>query len=409
MSKLEKLIQELCPDGVEYVKLGKVATVSTGNSAPQKSSDFINGIYPFCRTADVGKVHSSLNFKTISDKLNKNGIKGLRLFPKETILFPKSGASTLLNHRVMLGIDAYVSSHLATIYRNENMIMANFLFYILSQIDAKTLVNDVSYPSLKTSVIKNIKIPLPPLPVQEEIVRILDIFTELTTNLQTELDAELTARKKQYEYYRDKLLTFGDEVEWKTLGEVGTIERGNGLKKSDFKEKGVPCIHYGQLYTHYGTFADKTISFISEELGNKLKKVYKGDLIIAVTSENLEDVCKPLVWLGNEPVATGGHTAIYRHTQNPKYIAYYLQTHMFFKQKRKIAYGTKVTEVTPKKLENIKIPLPSLSEQKRIVSILDKFDALVNDISIGLPAEIEARQKQYEYYREKLLQFTIKN
>ena len=130
----------------------------------------------------------------------------------------------------------------------------------------------------------------------------------------------------------------------------------------------------------------------------------KGD-IIAVTSENLEDVCKPLVWLGDEEIVTGGHTAILRHKQNPKYIGYYLQTYIFFVQKRKLAQGTKVIEVTPRKLENVKIPIPPLAEQERIVSILDKFDALVNDISIGLPAEIEARQKQYEYYREKLLTF----
>ena len=113
-----------------------------------------------------------------------------------------------------------------------------------------------------------------------------------------------------------------DGVEWKALGEVGIMERGSGLKKSDFKEEGVPCIHYGQIYTHYGLSADKTISFVSEKLGEKLKKVNNGDLIIAVTSENYEDVCKPFVWEGKDEIVTGGHTAIYRHTQNPRYIAF---------------------------------------------------------------------------------------
>lgn len=128
-------------------------------------------------------------------------------------------------------------------------------------------------------------------------------------------------------------------------------------------------------------------------------------MIIAVTSENLEDVCKPLAWLEKNDIVTGGHTAILRHNQNPKYIAYYLETSMFFTQKTKLAQGIKVIEVAPKKLEKVSIPIPPLSEQERIVSILDKFDALVNDISICLTAEIEERQKQYEYYRDKLLTF----
>ena len=152
------------------VKLGDVANISTGNSAPQDKALFENGIYPFCRTSDVGRVHLSSNFVDINDKLNKKGIEGLRLFKKETILFPKSGASTFLNHRVMLGIDSYVSSHLATIYRDSNKCIAKFLYYLLCTIDARDLTADLSYPSLKTSDIANIEIPLPPLDIQEEIV-----------------------------------------------------------------------------------------------------------------------------------------------------------------------------------------------------------------------------------------------
>lgn len=180
------------------------------------------------------------------------------------------------------------------------------------------------------------------------------------------------------------------------------------MQKRDFTESGVPCIHYGQIYTYYGTFTKTTKSFVSPELAARLKKVSYGDIIIAVTSENIEDVCKCVAWLGDEDIVTGGHTAIVKHNQNPKYIAYWLQTAAFFEQKRKIAHGTKVIEVTPKKLENIEIPLPSLEAQARIVEILDKFDALTTDITTGLPAEIAARQKQYEYYRDKLLTFKEK-
>jgi type I restriction enzyme S subunit len=269
-------------------------------------------------------------------------------------------------------------------------------------------------PHVYPSDIDNFLIPLPPLPVQEEIVRILDTFTEL----EAELEAEQEARKKQYEYYRNKLLTpveihgkwyLNDkEVEWKKLGEVGTLIRGNGLQKKDFVEKGVGCIHYGQIYTYYGTFADKTISFVSPEMAKKLKKVGKGDLIIACTSENIEDVCKTVAWIGENDIVIGGHSTIFKHKQNGKYLSYYFQTKHFYNQKVKYAKGTKVIELSTSDLSKILIPILPISEQERIVAILDKFDALVNDLTAGLPAEIAARRKQYEYYRNRLLTFPAK-
>ena len=167
----------------------------------------------------------------------------------------------------------------------------------------------------------------------------------------------------------------------------------------------MPCIHYGQIYTSYGLYTNKTIRFINEETAQHQRKATKNDIIMAVTSENVEDVCKCVAWLGDESVAVSGHTAIIHHNQNAKYLSYYFHTSMFFAQKRTLAHGTKVIEVTPDKLYNVVIPLPSLEEQASIVSILDRFDSLCNDISSGLPAEIEARQKQYEYYRDKLLTF----
>jgi type I restriction enzyme S subunit len=189
------------------------------------------------------------------------------------------------------------------------------------------------------------------------------------------------------------------------MSEIGTMVRGNGLQKKDFTEGGIGCIHYGQIYTYYGTFAANTKSYVSPELARTLRKVKKGDIIIAVTSENVEDVCKCVAWLGEEEIVTGGHSAIFKHNQNPKYIAYWMQTEAFFVQKYKIAHGTKVIEVSPKRLEDIIIPVPPLDEQERIVSLLDRFDTLTNDITQGLPAEIAARQRQYEYYRDKLLTF----
>ena len=189
------------------------------------------------------------------------------------------------------------------------------------------------------------------------------------------------------------------------IGDIATIIRGGNFQKKDFVENGRPCIHYGQMYTHFGIYADKTLTYLNDEVFAKSKIAKPGDIIMAVTSENVEDVCSCTAWLGNEEIAVSGHTAIISHNQNAKYLSYYFHSAMFYKQKKKLAHGTKVIEVTPSKLADIEIMLPTLEEQERIISILDRFDSLCNDLTSGLTAEIEARQKQYEYYRDKLLSF----
>jgi len=168
--ELYREVEDIRQSDWPMVKLEDVATVSAGNSAPQDKNLFQGGTHPFCRTADVGKVHISSNFTEISDHLNEQGISGLRLSKKGTILFPKSGASTFLNHRVMLGRDSYVSSHLATINADKHKIKEHFLFYLLCEIDAKNITAEQSYPSLRLSEIKSIRIPLPPLEIQQKIV-----------------------------------------------------------------------------------------------------------------------------------------------------------------------------------------------------------------------------------------------
>ena len=251
---------------------------------------------------------------------------------------------------------------------------------------------------------KSIQIPLPPLSVQQEIVRILDKFTQL----EAELEAELEGRKRQYEYYRNHLLCYEEnEVEWKMLGEVGTFIRGNGLQKKDLITSGIPAIHYGQIYTYYGVSAEQTISFVSPETAKGLRKVDYGDVIITNTSENIDDVGKAVAYCVKEQGVTGGHATIFKPSEKiiGKYLVYYTQTTEFSNQKRKYAKGTKVIDVSANDLAKITIPLPPLEEQQRIASILDKFDTLVNSISEGLPKEIALRRKQYEYYRERLLRF----
>lgn len=189
------------------------------------------------------------------------------------------------------------------------------------------------------------------------------------------------------------------------LGEIGTFTRGSGLRKSDFTESGIPCIHYGQIHTYYGTFADKTISFVSESTAKKLKKAKYGSLVIAGVSEDKEAVCKAVVYLGKDEICVSGDTFVFSHSQNPKFIGYIFQTENFSIYKQKYSNGTKVIRLSIDKLKQFKIPIPPLAIQEKIVSILDKFEALANDLSEGLPAEIKARKKQYEYYREKLLSF----
>lgn len=189
-----------------------------------------------------------------------------------------------------------------------------------------------------------------------------------------------------------------DGVEYKPLGEVATISRGGNFQKKDYVESGVPCIHYGQIYTYYGLFADKTISHISEEKAAKQKFAKPGDIVMAVTSENIDDICKCLAWLGNEEVAISGHTAIISHSLNSKFLVYYFHSSIFDKQKRKLAHGTKVLEVTPDHMLKLEIPVPPLPVQEEIVKILDKFTDYVTE----LQAELQARRLQYEYYLNDL-------
>lgn len=192
-----------------------------------------------------------------------------------------------------------------------------------------------------------------------------------------------------------------DGVERKPLGAIAKLYRGNGLQKKDFTDKGIGCIHYGQIYTRYDTFTSQTISFVDKKLADKLLKVHPNDLIVTATSENLEDVCKAVAWLGGSDIVTGGHSIVVRHHQNAKYLSYYFQTLDFFQRKRAYVHGTKVMEIKKDDLAKIVVPVPPLPVQEEIVRILDSFSSLEAE----LEAELEARRKQYAYYRNELLTF----
>lgn len=206
--------------------------------------------------------------------------------------------------------------------------------------------------------------------------------------------------------FLDKVLD-GVAVEWKALGEIGNFIRGNGMQKKDFVEVGFPAIHYGQLYTRYGLSAESTFTFVPEVLANRLRKAKRNDLLLATTSENDEDVVKPLAWLG-EMVAISGDMMLFRHDQNAKYLAYFFQTNIFQEQKRKYITGAKVRRVSSGDLAKIVVPIPcpgnpqkSLEIQAEIVRILDAFTALTTELT----TELTARKKQYNYYRDQLLSF----
>lgn len=212
-----------------------------------------------------------------------------------------------------------------------------------------------------------------------------------------------------YLAFLDKLLAAG-KVEWRPLGDLGELVRGQGLPKSDFTVKGVPAIHYGQIYTYYRLFTHSTISFVSPQTAATLRRVEKGDVIITNTSENFEDVGTPLVYFGEEPAVTGGHATIFKPNGSilGMYLAYFTQTPAFGAAKRKYAKGTKVIDMSAKDLAKIEIPVPcpdepekSLAIQREIVRILDSF----TELTAELTAELAARKKQYNHYRHQLLTF----
>lgn len=182
-------------------------------------------------------------------------------------------------------------------------------------------------------------------------------------------------------------------VEFRKLGEIGEFTRGNGLLKSDLKDKGRPVVHYGQIHTQYNLSIDKTISYVNEALFHKLKKAKPNDILIVTTSENVKDVGKSIAWLGNEEVAFSGEMYSYSTNENPKFIIYYFQTYFFQKEKEKKITGTKVMRIHENDLKKITIPIPPLEIQQEIVKILDAF------------TELKARKKQYQYYQNMLLDF----
>lgn len=397
MNKIEKMIKELCPNGVEWKKLGEICVkVSSGGTPNSKNSAFYNGDIPWLRTQEI-------NFKNIYEtemKITQEGMNNssAKWIPANCVIVAMYGATV-----GKIGINKIpltTNQACCNLEINSDMALYKYVFYCLcSQYEYIKSLGEGSQTNINAQIVKNLQIPLPPLPIQTEIVRILDKFVEQ----QEQLERLIELRKKQYEYYREEMLKpkEGEKWETKTLGEIGTFVRGNGLQKTDFREEGVGCIHYGQIYTYYGMFTNKTKSFVSPELASKLKKVEQGDIVLACTSENIEDVCMCVVWEGKETIVTGGHSSIYKHNENPRFIAYFLKSKAFEVQKIKYAYGAKVIDIKNDDLEKIYIFLPSREKQDEIVESLNKFESSIESLKFSL----ESSRRRYEYYRNEMMRF----
>ena len=286
---------------------------------------------------------------------------------------------------------------------NKNMLMSYYINYAFDTDNVKKQIlkkaQGLTRFGLSKDKFASIQIPFPSLSEQERIVGILDTFTSSIDNLKQ----QIAKRHKQYEYYREQLLDLEgkDGVEMKRLGEIGEFIRGNGIQKNDFVEEGFGCIHYGQIHARYGFSAEETISKIEESLYKKCKKAQKGDVVLATTSEDAEGVAKPFVWLGDEKVAVSGDAFIYHHNQNGKFMGHQFLTHKFMQFKIKYATGAKVVRISGDNMAKYEVALPSIDKQNKIVDILDKFEASIQN----LEAQLSQREKQYEYYRNKLLTF----
>ncbi|MNJ44192.1 putative type-1 restriction enzyme specificity protein [compost metagenome] len=204
----------------------------------------------------------------------------------------------------------------------------------------------------------------------------------------------------------------GGDVEWKALKDIGEFIRGKRFTKADYVEEGIGVIHYGEIYTRYGVWADHAFSMVRDDLAGSLRYAEPGDVVLTDVGETVEDVGKAVAWLGDERVAIHDHCYAFRHSMNPKFVSYCMQTQYFIANKAKHVARTKVNTLLINGFSKVEIPVPfptdpnkSLTEQARIVAMLDKFDDLTNSISEGLPREIALRQKQYEYYRDQLLTF----
>lgn len=398
MSRLEELIAELCPNGVEYKELKSVCNFITGFSF--KSSLFKEHGNAICKTTNIIDGYISFDKMDYFDLCDyKENLKKF-IIKKNDIVIGMSGT-------IKVGISnsdtvCYLNQRVGKFIPDVRYLNNKFLYYFLCNIVEKQYANITggSVKNLSNDEIKTISIPVPPLPVQEEIVRILDTFSELTA----ELTAELTKRNQQYQYYNNKLLSFDTSIRYEKLIDVCDYVdyRGKTPKK---KEEGIFLVTAKNIRKGFIDY-EASKEYISEDDYDEVMRRGKpqiGDVVITT-----EAPCGYVAQIDRENIALAQRVIKYRSKTNQlnnSFLKYVLLGREFQEKLDRAATGSTVKGIKGSRLHQLTIPIPPLPVQERIVSILDRFDALCNDLTSGLPAEIEARKKQYEYYRDKLLTF----
>lgn len=362
-------------EGWEVKPLNEIALVSAGNSAPQEKELFENGIYPFIRTSDVGQIKKGTISSSI-DYLNKNGIVGLKLFKKGTILFPKSGASTFLNHRVMMMIDGYVSSHLATIKADNSRIDDKYLFYYLTIIDAKDLMQDIAYPSLKTSDIGLIRIPFPPLSEQKNIAKILDKTFAAITKAKANVEKNLHNAKELFESYLQNVFANNSES-WRQMS-LGDVANTNGrigwkgLTAKEYTREGPLFLSVHSL--NYGDYVDFRDAFhISQARYDESPEIMlqKDDILICKDGAGIGK-------LGIVPdlpkVTTINSSLLLIRCKNEiltKFLYYNLLSSEFQRIVQSRLMGATTPHLYQRDIVTFPILLPPLFEQRKIIQNLE--------------------------------------
>lgn len=410
MSRIDELVAELCPDGVKSEPLRTVGTWYGGGTPAKSVREYWErGVVPWLSPKDMNADEITATEDHISElAIMKSAAK---LVPAGSVAFVVR--SNVLRRRLPVALvpfEVTLNQDMRAVVPRQGILveyLAQACRARAESILAQAGRTDGSMAAIQGRALLDFQIPIPPIEIQLELVCLLDRFKTSHLELEAELEAELAARRHQYEYYRDLLLSFQEAggVRWLPMGEVGTFTRGRRFVKDDIVEDGLPAIHYGEIYTHYGTSADTARSHVRAEIASTLRFAGQGDVVIAAVGETVEDVGKAVAWLGDEAVAVHDDCFTFSHAENPKFIAYCLQTAALIAAKDKYVSRAKVKRLSAEGLGKLIIPVPSLDEQERVVTTLDKFDALVSDLSIGLPAELRARRQQYEYYRDRLLTF----